>query len=195
MEKPVEAGDFDLAARLAGVEVVDDGVGGVEPDELRPVFLSDLADPGGEGALVLTQAPLVAGAVDQPSDTGVGGGVFDLLEAGNRRPDKVAPPAVMRRVLEFLPLVKRDAAADHDVFLLVSGLGRRGGDEQEGDGDQAIHEPRNLLRKMVEGKRICNFVSIADDGETLDPAEVFRVPCQKTRAVAAGGCSDPDVVV
>ena len=67
--------------------------------------------------------------------------------------------------------------------------------EQEGDGDQAIHEPRNLLRKMVEGKRICNFVSIADDGETLDPAEVFRVPCQKTRAVAAGGWSDPDVVV
>jgi hypothetical protein len=60
----------------------------------------------------------------------------------------------MRRIFEFLPLVKRDPAADDDVFLLVSGLGRQGDQRKQSDGEQAFHESRNVPRKMAEGKRI-----------------------------------------
>ena len=75
----------------------------------------------------------------QPSDPRILVSVPDLLETRHGRADEIAPPAVVRRILEFLPLVKRDAAADDDVFFLVGRLQWSGGNQQESDGDEAWH--------------------------------------------------------
>ena len=139
MKEPIEGGDLDLSAGLTGVQVVDHRVGGSEPDELDPVFGGDVGNPGGEGAFVLAETALVARSVHQPGDACLRVGVLDLLEARYGRADEVAPPTVMRWVFEFLPLVKRDPAADDDVLLLVGG-GRRGGASQEqGEGEETFH--------------------------------------------------------
>jgi hypothetical protein len=45
----------------------------------------------------------------------------------------------MRRIFEFLPLVKRDAAAYDDVFRLVGRMQWSGGNQQESYGDEAWH--------------------------------------------------------
>ena len=139
VQEPVEAGDFDRIAGLSGVEVVDHGIRRAEPNEFDPVFRCDTGNPTGEGTFILTETPLVARTVDQPSDARVGIGCADLLETRHGRADKIAPPAVMRRVLEFLPLVKRDAAADYDVFRLVGRMQWSGGNQQESYGDEAWH--------------------------------------------------------
>ena len=140
MEEPVEGRDLDLIAGLTGVQVVDDRVGGSEPDELDPVFGGDPGNPTGQGAFILAEAALVARSVHQPGDAGLRVGVLDLLEAGHGWTDEVAPPAIMRWIFEFLPLVKGHPAADHDVFFFVGRM-ERCGCEQQDDGNQARHGP------------------------------------------------------
>lgn len=92
--------------------------------------------------------------MDQPCDVRVGVLIPDLLEARHGRADKIAPPAVVRGCLELLPLVKGDAAADDDVFFLVGRRQWSGGNQQQGNGDEAWHKTGNLPRKALQGKRI-----------------------------------------
>src|SRR5690606_36377917 len=92
----LEAGDFDPAAVLSIVEVVDELVGGVEPDEAHLVLVADALDVGNQGLPVLHLAGFVAGAVDEPGDVDRAvAGLLELLDANAGGADEIPPAAVV----------------------------------------------------------------------------------------------------
>jgi hypothetical protein len=60
----------------------------------------------------------------------------------------------MGRVFEFLPLVKRNPAAYHDMFGLGGRVRWKTGNDEQGDGKEARHGSGNLPRKLSQGKPI-----------------------------------------
>ena len=170
VEKPVEGSDFDEVARLSSIKIINQLVCRLEPDEFDPVLCAQFVDPGGQRTLFLTGATLVAWPVNQPGDLGVGAVlVFQLLDAGYRTTDKVAPPAVVGRSLEFLPLVEGGTAANHNVLLFLPGLSWSKDNDKEAEGSEKAHKGTNLRPKTAEGKRLTllSFPRASHQGEKV----------------------------
>lgn len=102
------------------VEVADEVVARVDPDEARTAFLSLLGDPGGVGFVVLVAALDVAVLIDVPSDVRHAAffGADDVhLHGGGA--DKVGPPAVVAVSFDAIvfPFSESWAASEDDVLV------------------------------------------------------------------------------
>ena len=133
------------------VEIADEKVGVVEPDQLDSALGGERGDLGGGTEIlrplhrVLALAGFIGGAVDQPGQ--VDGRTMlraELVDADAGGPDKVPPVAVVLVLGHpvFLPVAQGRASAGDHVFLLRvvalrTGRIRNGGEAEQGQQDQS----------------------------------------------------------
>ena len=123
-------GNLHAIPWLASIQILDQLTPLIEPQKFNSVFVANGNDVRDEILFVLPGSPAqVAGLVNEPGDFRPWARLrLNFLNTHTSRADKIAPPAIMRLGLEFLPLVKGWPTTHEDKFAFHLGLRREHAD-------------------------------------------------------------------